>query len=372
MHTLALSEQSRAEHAPPAPSFPSFPVSWYFFGAATELRRGPVTRELFGQRLVAFRTASGRLAVLDARCSHLGTDLGRGCVVGEAIRCPYHHWEFGPDGRCSNIPASAEIPAFARQRSFPVAERHGNVFVFNARAPLFPLPFYPGLTPEELRCSQPDEVTLECPWYMIGANAFDLQHFRASHDRQLLGEPTIDCPTDYSRRASARFAVSGNSLQDRLTRLLAGNEVTISITDYCGNMMFATATFRRARSYGLVVTQPLDGGRVLVRVLVMKRRSRGLIGRLLYDRLSLAIRRIFFRNFLAADAERLAGVRYNPARLIAADRNLAEYFQWLAGVSRREWALTPSAGDFSGVPEPALPELDDEVGQTMNQRRPKQ
>ena len=365
MHPLALNEQSRAEHAPTAMSFPTFPVSWYFFGPTAELRRGPVTRELFGQRLVAFRTARGRLAVLAAQCCHMGTDLGRGCVVGEAIRCPYHHWEFDPEGRCSRIPASAEIPAFARQRSFPVTERHGNLFVFNARAPLFPLPFYPGLMPDELQCSQPVEVTLECPWYMIGANAFDLQHFRASHDRVLLGEPTIDCPTKFSRRASARFTVAGHSLQDRLTRLLAGNEVALSITDYCGNMMFATATFRRARSYGLVVTQPLADGRVRVRVLVMKRRSRSFLGRLFYDRLSLAVRRIFFRNFLSADAERLVGVRYNPARLIAADQNLAEYFEWLAGVSRGAPVATPFADDFSGEAECSMPVVGGEVAQSI-------
>jgi nitrite reductase/ring-hydroxylating ferredoxin subunit len=297
-----------------------------------------VTRELFGHRLVAFRSESGKVSVLDARCAHLGTDLGRGCVIGESIRCPYHHWEFGLDGRCSRIPASADIPAFARQRVFPTAQRHGYLFVFNDREPNFPLPFYQGVTPDELLCSRPDSVVLDCPWYMIGANAFDLQHFRASHDRVLMGEPAVDCPAEFARRASARFSVSGNSLQDRLTRLLAGDEVSLSITDYCGNMMFATAKFRRASSYGLVVTQPLDTGRVLVRLFVMKRRSRSLIGRLFYDRLSLAVRQRFLRNFLSSDVERLIGVRYSPGRLIAADQILMEYFQWLAAVSHRRTA----------------------------------
>lgn len=349
VHTLVFREQPHAEVAPPASSFPVYPVSWYFFGAVAELKRGPVSRELFGQRLVAFRTRSGALAVLDARCSHLGTDLGRGCVVGEAIRCPYHHWEFGADGKCSHIPASAEIPAFARQRSFPVAERHGYLFVFNAREPLFPLPFYPGLTPEEMSCSAPEEVTIDCPWYMIGANAFDLQHFRASHDRVLVGDPTVDCPAEFARRAGARFSVSGNSVQDRLTRLLAGDEVQLSITDYCGNMMLATATFRRTRSYGLVVTQPLEAGKVRVWVLVLQQRSRSFIGRLLYDRLSLAVRRRLLCNFLAADAERLVGVRYNPARLIAADRFLVEYFRWLAAVSHGRADRSASGTEADGT-----------------------
>lgn len=73
---------------------------------------------------------------------------------------------------------------------------------------MFPLPFYDGGNPDYLICSTPHEAVLDCPWYLIGANAFDLQHYRAAHDRVLLDEPEIVCPSPYSRRASARFGVS--------------------------------------------------------------------------------------------------------------------------------------------------------------------
>lgn len=337
---------------PPSPDhFAPHPVSWHYFGALAEMRAGPMAKEVFGQRLVAFRTANGQVSVLDARCCHLGTDLGRGSVVGESIQCPYHHWEFGADGVCTHIPAGGDIPAFARQRRYPAEERHGHLFVFNGREPLFPLPFYDGEEPENLICSGSVEVVLECPWYLIGANAFDLQHFRAAHDRELLCEPEIDCPTAFSRRATARFVVSGHSLQDRFTRLFAGREVTLSITDYCGNFLLATASFRRACSFGLVMTDALGGGRVRVRVMVMKQRSRNPLLRLLYDRLSVEVRKLLIRNFLAADADRLAGVRYNPGRLIPADRHLAEYFQWLAPVSN---GRAPATGNGPGLPSAAV------------------
>jgi hypothetical protein len=83
----------------------------------------------------------------------------------------------------------------------------------------------------------------------------------------------------------------------------------------------------------MVATLPLPDGRVSVRVLVMMRRSRTVLGRLLLDRLSLAIRRKFVNGFLSSDIVSLAGVRYNPSRLIAEDRIMVEYFQWLATVS---------------------------------------
>jgi phenylpropionate dioxygenase-like ring-hydroxylating dioxygenase large terminal subunit len=126
-------------HAPPAAGdFPAYPATWYLFGAARELCRGPVSRDMLGRRLVAFRTASSRLCVMDARCAHLGADLGRGCVSGEVIRCPFHHWEYGLDGERVRVPGDPEMPSGARQAVYPAVERHGFIFFFNGRQPLFP------------------------------------------------------------------------------------------------------------------------------------------------------------------------------------------------------------------------------------------
>lgn len=321
------------EHAPTADRFPSYPVSWYWFGSLKELRRGPISRDLFGTRLVAFRTESGRLAVLDARCSHLGSDLADGHVIGEAIRCPFHHWEYGPDGRCTRIPITTCIPNTARQRSYPVVERHGFLFVFNGRQPGFELPFFPGVDVGELTPTRPFSTVLTCPWYMVGANAFDLQHFRTAHDRRLASKPSVACPAPFARHASARFEVVGSCFQDRLTRWFAGNEVEMSITDWCGNLMFVTARFRRTCSYGMITTEPLSSQTVRVRVTVFVPCGQHPLWRRLVDPLHGWIRRLFVMQFLRADVPRLNACRYNPYGLIPQDRELVEYFCWLVHVS---------------------------------------
>jgi phenylpropionate dioxygenase-like ring-hydroxylating dioxygenase large terminal subunit len=341
------------EQAPPADRFPAYPVSWYLFGFSRALGRRPLSRDLFGRRLVAFRTSDGRPCVLDARCSHLGADLGRGCVVGDAIQCPFHQWEYGSDGRCVHIPVTDEIPSTARQAVFPVVERHGLLFVFNGPEPRFPLPYFPGAAPDDFVAARPFGTVLDCPWYMIGANAFDLQHFRAAHDRRLVGEPVVERPDVFARRASARFSVSGDLWQDRVTRWFAGDVVEMAITDWCGNLMFATATFRRTRSYGMVVTEPLATGRVLVRVIVFTPRSRSAVGRVVWSPLVREIRRFFIKRFLSSDAARLDGARYHPAGLIPWDKDLVEYFQWLAVVShgRPFWGEAPTAAPRGGLRE---------------------
>jgi nitrite reductase/ring-hydroxylating ferredoxin subunit len=318
--------------APAASDFPTYPVSWYLLGHSRELRTRPLARDIVGKRLVAFRTSQGRPVLLEARCCHLGADLSLGCVRGDTIQCPFHQWEFDPSGACVNIPVTSEIPHWARQTSYPIVERHGLLFFFNAPEPLYPLPFFADCRPEDLIRARPFESTLDCPWYMVSANAFDQQHFRAAHDRRMVGEPHVDCPTPYSRRATGTFDVCSDSLQDRITRALAGPQVTLSSTDYGGTLLFTTATFHKTRSFGMVCTEPLGGGKTRVRVVAFLPRSNSAAMRLL-DPCRVEVRRFFIKKFLSADAVRLKGTRYNPGGLIAADRELAAYFTWLAHVA---------------------------------------
>jgi nitrite reductase/ring-hydroxylating ferredoxin subunit len=347
-------EAARIE-APPADRLPKYPVSWYLFGTAGEIRRGPISKSFLGRRLVAYRTVTGKAVVMDARCSHLGADLGKGCVVGEAIQCPFHHWEYDPDGHCRRIPSQAEVPDFARQHSYPVVESHGLLFVFNARKPLFPLPFFPECRPQDLIPAKPFGVELDCPWYMVSANAHDLQHFLATHDRQLQDRPVVDFSHPYACSSSATFAVVGRSWRDRLTRCVAGEAVKLSFVEWCGTLGFTTARFRRTVSYGLVALVPTESGGARVSVIVYARKAKNRLAHALFDRIQLAVRRYLIMRFLAEDAAFMDGVRYNPRGLIECDRHMAEYFEWLSQVTH-------------GQPRSAVDELGGDDNPPMNSR----
>ncbi len=309
-----------------------YPASWYPFCTSRQLRGKPISKRILGRQLVAFRTASARVAVMDARCVHMGADLGRGRMVGESIQCPFHNWEYGLDGHCVHIPATAAIPHFARQVCYPVKERHGCIFFFNGPKPLFPLPFFFGCEPKDLVQAKPYTAMLDCPWYMVGANAVDLQHFKAAHDRRLKGSPAVDFPATFAHRTSSMFSVSGVSLADRLTRCFAGDEVTIESTDWAGTLMLVRATFGRTRSYGMLASLPLDAQRTLVQVTVFVRRSINRLRQTLFDPINAWLRRLFIKKFLQADVECMAGIRYNPHTLIEIDRHMSQYFQWLGSL----------------------------------------
>ena len=90
----------------------TFPRGWFMVAASDQLGDRPLAVRYFGQDLALYRGKSGRVVMLDAYCAHMGTHLARndssfvihdGQIEGDSIRCPYHAWRYGPDGRCDDI-----------------------------------------------------------------------------------------------------------------------------------------------------------------------------------------------------------------------------------------------------------------------------
>jgi 3-ketosteroid 9alpha-monooxygenase subunit A len=132
----------------------AFPRGWFAVANSADIERAPRTVHYFGEEIVLFRGASGNVVMLSAFCPHMGTHLGKSksshvvtsgsLLEGDSIRCPFHGWRFGPDGRCNDIPYyHGPIPAAARLRSWLVTERYGIVFCWNdpeGQGPDFDLP----------------------------------------------------------------------------------------------------------------------------------------------------------------------------------------------------------------------------------------
>lgn len=310
-------------------SLPLWPASWYRFGSLSGIAARPMSRELLGQRLVAFRSASGDVSVLDARCAHMHADLGSGCVVGESIECPFHHWRFGLDGICVDIPCAEKPPDFARVVRYPTRVRHGQVYFFFGPRPLFELPFFDDEDPEDFASSSTITEEVHAPWYMVSVNSVDRQHFRIAHDRRLLGEGKVEHPKPFMQRADYRFAIEGTSWSDRLTRLAGGPEVRLEVTEWGGTVVLARATLARARTYGMLFLEPRDAGHTIAHIMVLATRSRGWPGGRLLDWARTAIRLQLIRRFLRADIPRMKGSYVRPQTLISEDHDIADYLRIL-------------------------------------------
>jgi nitrite reductase/ring-hydroxylating ferredoxin subunit len=164
-------------------SLPPYPNGWYVLGFSNELQPGGiVTRKFMGQEIVLFRTMSGEPAAIDAYCPHLGAHFGRGGTIErEAIRCPFHHFEFDRQGQCVATGYGSKPPPTAQVKAWPLRERNGTLLVYydgEEREPEWEVPPLDtkGWTPLIYRQwplhSHPQETT---------ENSVDIGHFTIVH-----------------------------------------------------------------------------------------------------------------------------------------------------------------------------------------------
>lgn len=104
---------------------------WHVVARSSDLPPGGMTRaRLLGEDLVVWRGSDGAVRVFQDLCPHRGARLSLGRVSGDRLVCPYHGWEFGPDGQCLRIPAHPDQrpPSRARARAFRAVEAYGFVW----------------------------------------------------------------------------------------------------------------------------------------------------------------------------------------------------------------------------------------------------
>ncbi|MGE0307184.1 MAG: aromatic ring-hydroxylating dioxygenase subunit alpha [Acidimicrobiia bacterium] len=173
------------------------PTGWFNIGWSAEIAPGGVKpMRYFGHDLVAFRSTTGELSVLDAHCRHLGAHLGYDSRVnGNCVVCPYHGWHWATDGTNALVPYQ-DHPTQARLRRWSTIERHGIMFLWHDPAGGGPRP---GWELPDLFADFPDLPASEADFYpcyplavvdkpgepihpqLIQENAADSMHFRYTH-----------------------------------------------------------------------------------------------------------------------------------------------------------------------------------------------
>ena len=120
---------------------------WYPILEASKLGRRPVGLTRLGERLVAWRDASGAPVVSPGFCPHRGADLGQGRVREGQLECPWHGFRFEAGGRCTRMPCEgtgAAIPKAMRLEPIPAREAFGLVWLWwgERREALPEIPFF--------------------------------------------------------------------------------------------------------------------------------------------------------------------------------------------------------------------------------------
>lgn len=241
-----------------------YPRGWFVVADAADLDRTPQNLRYFGQDVVLYRGASGRPIMLDAYCPHMGTHLGKNTtsftlhegspVEGDSIRCPYHAWRFGADGKCDQIPYfKGPVPAAAKTRSWQVVERFGAIFAWHdleGGSPDCELPELPEWEEGSwVHWAIDDLGTLPCHSIELIDNMADVAH---------LG-PTHGAPCEYFRNEITGVVL--RQLQGGKHPTISGGGLLETDTYYTGpGILFSR--FIGLGSIMYITHTPIDDGRV--------------------------------------------------------------------------------------------------------------
>lgn len=142
---------------------------------------------LLGEDLVAFRDTSGQIGLIDHACPHRGAPMVFARNEGGGMRCAYHGWKFGVDGRCQEMPcepAGSPMAERTRIKSYPVQERNGVLWTYMGTEADNP----PPLPQVEWNMVPEEQVALsvrvqECNWLQALEGEIDSAHAAILHGR---------------------------------------------------------------------------------------------------------------------------------------------------------------------------------------------
>ena len=125
--------------APGTPAGRYLRTFWNPIYHSIDLKVGrPVPLRIMSESFTLYRGDGGAVHLVEARCPHRGTQLSAGRVEADALRCFYHGWKFGGDGRCIEQPADeSRFCDKAAIRAWPAQEYLGGEAVaFELDCPL--------------------------------------------------------------------------------------------------------------------------------------------------------------------------------------------------------------------------------------------
>ncbi|MBX3415269.1 MAG: Rieske 2Fe-2S domain-containing protein [Pirellulales bacterium] len=89
-------------------------AEWVKVANTSDCPPGACLEVVAGDRVCALFNVAGEYHALDGVCPHQGGPLGKGCLTGTIVTCPWHGWQF--DVRTGQHQLSPSL----RQPVFPV------------------------------------------------------------------------------------------------------------------------------------------------------------------------------------------------------------------------------------------------------------
>jgi len=247
---------------------------WHPVCTTAELDASPsgvVPARLLGRDLAVARLQAPGVGDLDAgvaalvdRCPHRSTRLSVGCVDGGALRCAYHGWRWGADGRCVDIPSmpGVPVPSRARVEGFSAQRRHGLVWVRIDDGADTSIPPLPAASEADMKVVAGAPYTWPTAAPRRLENFVDLAHFAWVHDGSLgrRDQPVPPIPSVERVAGELRFGFDPPAPDELDAAALFGSSSYRIVLPLTVDIEFAIAQRPGVRRRLWMTACPLDPG----------------------------------------------------------------------------------------------------------------
>jgi nitrite reductase/ring-hydroxylating ferredoxin subunit len=330
---------------------------WYFAMPSRDLPVGKAASlDLCGQRVVLFRGEDGRVRALDGYCPHMGTDLGIGTVVGDTLRCFFHHWRYDGEGRCVEVPCAPAPPPRARLQPYAAEERFGFIWVNPDPTPRSGVPGPAELEGEEVDWVHGIRYRRSCHHHVTMINGIDPQHLRTVHGIEIDMAMELDEDPERERiDITLTGALPRATLRQRALRGLIGDSYSYRMR-YGGGSVGCLTVMKGTRLLGrgpelpelymIFAYRPVAPGLSEVQPIYLTRRRRGLLGRLVARGL-LGAMKLGFRVLRDEDGKVYENMRFRPHALLEIDQPVARFIRFVNRLEPSVWSH-----DLAAPPRP--------------------
>ena len=160
---------------------------WLPIAASSELIAKPTKAvRLLGEDLVLYRDKQGRPGLIGPQCAHRRMSMMLGIPDNDGLRCPYHGWLYGKDGKCLEQPyESAEDPTSRfkeriRMPAYPIQELSGLLFAYLGPEPAPLIPRWELFVRDGV-LRDIGAAVIPCNWLQIMENSLDPVHVEWLH-----------------------------------------------------------------------------------------------------------------------------------------------------------------------------------------------
>jgi vanillate O-demethylase monooxygenase subunit len=158
---------------------------WYVAGWADEIGRDLQELRILDEPILFYRKEDGTPVAIGNRCPHRFAPLHMGRLDGDNVVCGYHGLAFNTSGVCVHMPnATGKIPARARVKAYPVAERHALTWIWMGdpeRADESLIPDMSYLADKQRHRVQGKTLTIDAHYEIYTDNLLDLTHVEFLH-----------------------------------------------------------------------------------------------------------------------------------------------------------------------------------------------